>query len=65
MEFGKILLISFLIVIWWIGSWGIVETLIHQYIRGSTMKALWVYGSMILFVITVVYFNPQIIDHFI
>jgi hypothetical protein len=65
MEFGKILMISFLIVIWWIGSWGIVETLIHQYIRGSTTKALWVYGSMIVFVITVVYFNPHVIDHFI
>ena len=65
MEFGQILLISLLIVVWWIGSWGIIETIIHQYIRGSTSKALFVYGSMIIFVVLVVYLNPTIVEHLI
>ena len=65
MEYGRILFISLLILIWWIGCWGVVETIVHLYVRGSTLKALSIYSFMIFLVIFIVYFNPTLMDHFI
>jgi len=65
MEIGQILLLSLLIVVWWMGLWGFIETIIFQYIRGSSARALNIYGSMIVFVILVMYLNPTIVEHLI
>ena len=54
-----------LLIILWIGVWGLVETLIHLYIRGSTQKALFIYMSMIILVLAVVYVNPKMVDYFV
>ena len=62
---SEILLLGLLIVIWWIGIWGVVETLIHLYIRGNTARALFVYSSMIMIVLFYVYLNPTLIDYFV
>ena len=61
----NILPLALLIVIWWVGVWGLIETIIHQYIRGSPAKAIMIYSSMIALVIGVVYLNPKIIDYFL
>jgi len=61
----NILPLALLVVIWWIGVWGLIETLIHQYIRGSTAKAILVYSSMIALVVGVVSLNPKMVDYFL
>jgi len=57
--------LGFLIVFWWVGLWGIIETVVQQFTRGSATKALLVYGFMVAFVIVIIYLNPGILEHFI
>jgi hypothetical protein len=61
----NILLIAFLVVLWWIGVWGFVETLLHQVIKGSASKALLIYSSLIATVLVIVYMKPDLLEHFI
>jgi hypothetical protein len=65
MELVKVLFVSLLIVVWWIGSWGLIELAVQSLTRGSLRNAVLVYSFMILFVITIVYFNPTILEHFV
>jgi hypothetical protein len=65
MELVKVLFVSLLIVVWWIGSWGLIELVVQSLTRGSMKNAVLVYSFMILFVITIVYFNPTILEHFV
>jgi hypothetical protein len=65
MELPKVFFVSLLIVIWWIGSWGLIELGVQYFVRGSMKNAVLIYSSMILFVITIVYFNPAVLEHFI
>ena len=58
----NILLIGLLIVIWWIGVWGLVETLLADLIKTNPLA---VYGSMILFVILIVWTKPGLLEHFV
>ena len=62
---GDIVFIALLLVFWWIGVWGLVETILHQYIKGSFTKAICVYTTIILIVIGIVWANPQLLEHFI
>ena len=57
----EIILISLLIVLWWIGLWGLIETILHQYIK---TYPIFVYSSMIILVLAIVYFNPTLLEHF-
>ena len=57
----QLIIISLLIVIWWIGIWGLVETIIHQYIKESP---IFIYSFLIILVLTIVYFNPTLLEHF-
>jgi len=58
------LLVSLLIILWWIGIWGFVETIVHQYIKGDPIRALIVYSSIMAFVIVVVKIHPSILEKF-
>jgi hypothetical protein len=58
------LLQSFLIVLWWIGCWGLVETFVQPLIQGSAIKALVVYGGMIVAVVLIVSANPTLLEKF-
>lgn len=64
-ETREILLIALLVVLWWIGVWGLVETLLHIFIKGSTQKAILVYSSLIATVLLVVWAKPHILEHFV
>ena len=64
-ETRDILLIALLLVLWWIGVWGLIDTLLHQFIRGSTQKAIVVYGAIIALVIIIVWSKPELLEHFI
>ena len=58
----SILLIGLLVVIWWIGVWGLIETVLADLIKTNPLA---VYGSMVVFVIIVVLVNPSLLEHFI
>ena len=59
------IVLGFLIVLWWVGVWGIIETVVQQLVKGSPTKAIFIYGSMVAFVILIIYLNPSIIQHFL
>jgi hypothetical protein len=53
---------SFLLILWWIGVWGIADTVIHLVFKGHTMKELGVYVAFVGIVLTVVFLNPEFVD---
>lgn len=60
-----ILTVSFIIVLWWIAIWGLLDTLFHSFIQKSRSRALFVYGSLATFVLLLSYWRPEILEHFI
>lgn len=58
----SILLIGLLVVIWWIGVWGLIETLLADLIQTNPLG---VYGSMVAFVVVVVWAKPGLLEHFV
>ena len=60
----NIYLLPLIVIVWWIGVWGIVETLIQLYIRNSTARSIFVYGLMVVSVTLAVYMNPHFVDYF-
>lgn len=56
--------LGFLIVLWWVGVWGIIETLVQHVVKGSVKKALFIYGSIVAFVIIIINHNPGLLEHF-
>jgi hypothetical protein len=61
----NILLVSFLVVIWWIALWGLVDIVLKSIVGNSVSKSIIAYGLMIAFVLILVYMYPQIIDRFL
>ena len=61
----KMILIGILIVIWWIGLWGLIETCIQHITQGHPFKSGCVYTFMILFVILVVFMYPNLENNII
>ena len=57
--------IGFLVVLWWVGLWGIIELAVQNFSKGSSIKAFFAYALMVLFVIMIIYLNPTVIEHFI
>ena len=53
---------SFLLILWWIGVWGIADTIIHLVFKGHTMKELGVYIGFVVIVLTVVFLHPEFIE---
>jgi hypothetical protein len=56
------LLVSFVIILWWIGIWGFVETLVHQYSKGCPIRALTVYTGIMIVVICSVIVHPSLLE---
>ena len=54
--------LALIIVIWWIGVWGLIETIIQPFIKNSYWAAIGVYGAMIAIVILIVYLYPQVLE---
>jgi predicted membrane channel-forming protein YqfA (hemolysin III family) len=55
---------SALMMLWWIGLWGIADTVIHTVFKGNTLKELGVYISFVLIVLIAVYQNPELVNKF-
>jgi hypothetical protein len=61
----KVLAIGFLVVLWWVGIWGIIELAVQNFSKGSSTKAFFAYAAMVLFVILILYLKPTTIEHFL
>lgn len=57
--------VAVLLVVWWVGVWGLLETLLHSYIRGSFVRAIITYGSLIFIVLLIVTINPTYLEFFL
>jgi hypothetical protein len=55
---------SFLVVFWWVGIWGILEALVRNAVRSWLVGELLIYSTMMLIVIIIVFANPSIITYF-
>jgi hypothetical protein len=58
----KAVLYSVVLIVWWIGVWGIADTVIHMVFQGETMKELGVYIFFIVFVLFLIYVHPELLD---
>lgn len=53
---------SIILIIWWVGVWGIADTVIHLVFKGHTMKELGVYIFFVVTVLVIIFLNPEILD---
>jgi hypothetical protein len=60
-----ILPIAFLLILWWIGVWGFVDTLITMITQNNALKALFAYGTLVILVIIIVSTRPGLLEHFV
>lgn len=52
--------VSLLIIIWWVGVWGCIETLVHTFTRNNPVHAFCVYFSMAVFVLAFFIIYPSL-----
>ena len=52
--------ISLLVILWWVGVWGCIETLVHAFTRNNPIHAFCVYFSLAAFVLCVFVINPSL-----
>ena len=64
MELSRILAASFLVVVWWIALWGLIEIVLKRFIGNSETKLIIAYSLMIAFVVAILYTYPVIIERF-
>ncbi len=60
-----ILPIALLLILWWIGVWGFVDTSIQLVTKGNPLFALGIYGGIIGSILLIVSLRPQLLEHFI
>lgn len=61
----NILFASFLVVVWWIALWGLIEIVLKSIVGNSVTKSAIAYAVMILFVLTIVYMFPITLERFL
>ena len=64
MDKERILAASFLVVLWWIALWGLIEIVLKRFIGNSETKLIIAYSLMIAFVVAILYTYPVIIERF-
>ena len=62
---GSILLISTLVIIWWIAVWGLIEIFLKDILGNSKKSYILVYSAMIVVVIAALYAYPRLGESFI
>jgi FtsH-binding integral membrane protein len=65
MDKTRILATSFLVVVWWIALWGLIEIVLKKFIGNSETNLVITYCLMIVFVVSIVYMYPVIIERFL
>jgi len=64
MSMSNILFVSFLVVVWWIALWGLIEIVLKKVVGNSVEKSIIAYGLMIVFVLVIIYNNPHMVERF-
>ena len=64
MDKTRILATSFLVVVWWIALWGLIEIVLKKFIGTSETNHVFAYCLMLALVIGIVYKYPVIIERF-
>lgn len=54
--------LALIIVIWWIGVWGLIETIIQPFIKNNYWSAIAVYSAMIASVLLIVSVYPTVLE---
>lgn len=54
--------LALLIVFWWIGMWGLIETVIQPFIKNNYWSAIAIYGAMIAVVLLIVSVYPMVLE---
>lgn len=60
----NILLISTLVIIWWISIWGLVDIFLTHILGSSVKKYVIAYCLMALGVLIIVYTYPELLESF-
>ena len=58
MDKTRILATSFLVVVWWIALWGLIEIVLKRFIGDSEKNHVIAYSIMLAFVLAIVYKYP-------
>lgn len=51
--------VSLLVIIWWVGVWGCIETLIHTFTKNNPAYAFCAYFSLAAFVLAFFIIHPS------
>jgi hypothetical protein len=62
---NNILLISTLVIIWWIAIWGLIDIFLKHTLGNSTKNYISAYSLMALGVLIIVYEYPSLLQSFI
>ena len=54
----------FLVLLWWIGMWGLIDLLITHYTKGAFGPTALAYGSIIGVVLVAVWLDPALVEYF-
>ena len=65
MDKTRILATSFLVVVWWIALWGLIEIVLKKFVGNSETNLVIAYSLMIAFVLSIVYTYPVLTEHFL
>ncbi len=55
---------SVILILWWVGVWGIADTVIHMVFKGETMKELGVYFFLVVLVLALILVHPELVSRF-
>jgi hypothetical protein len=58
----KAVFYSLILILWWVGVWGLADTVIHLVFKGETMKELGVYIFFVVTVLILVFVNPELLE---
>lgn len=58
----KAVFYSIILILWWVGIWGIANTVIHLIFKGETMKELGVYVFMVVTILALIFVNPELVE---
>lgn len=58
----KAIFYSIILILWWVGVWGIANTVIHLIFKGETMKELGVYVFMVVTILALIFVNPELVE---
>jgi hypothetical protein len=53
---------SIILILWWVGIWGIANTVIHLIFKGDTLKELGVYLFLVMTILVLIFVNPELVD---